>query len=253
MKGDMYQKVTGIVGRITRNGGDISDPAGEIEPKGGSMTDKTEKKKAPNPSHSLNGKTASRNRETFLKNGVLAVHIVNPCTTLLETTIADLQEEFRIAVLSFGPMPVKANGRTPVHFLQIGNKRDLFAADIDRALNRIPLDQTDILFIVNRENPENRDCYDLGEDLKCVVLGASEATDLLTKCSGMIAGSQLAIVDLADDEDSDPFQYVASIKALDPKLECICLSTAKKNNINMWYDYLRVKTSNKKSCLKHDL
>ena len=95
----------------------------------------------------------------------------------------------------------------------------LDAHTVDHALDALPLDQLDVLFV---ENVGNLICpadFPLGTDREMVVISVTEGDDMVRKHPKIFAQTDLVVVnkvDLAAAVDVDPRRLVADYAILNP-------------------------------------
>src|SRR6201997_941846 len=118
-------------------------------------------------------------RERFRKAGVLAVSLVSSPgsgkTALLEKTLTQLQPRYRVAAL-VGDLATEndaarlARSKAPARQITTGTLCHLEAAMVQKALEDWDLNQLDFLFIENVGNLVCPSSYDLGENLRLVLM-----------------------------------------------------------------------------------
>ena len=134
-----------------------------------------------------NDEVARELRRQFHDAGVFVVSLVSSPgsgkTAFLEKTLTLLQPRHRVAAL-VGDLATEndairlARSRAPVKQIITGTVCHLEAAMIQQALESWQLDQLDYLFIENVGNLVCPSSYDLGEDLRLVLLSVTEVDHL---------------------------------------------------------------------------
>jgi hydrogenase nickel incorporation protein HypB len=154
-----------------------------------------------------NDALAAVNRDALVRHGVFAINLVSSPgagkTTLLERTIAALDGRLRIAVVE-GDVQTDLDAQrvakygVPVVQIVTNGGCHLEARLVQDALARLDLAATDVLVIENVGNlvcPAN---FDLGEDLKVVVLSVTEGDDKPLKYPAMFQRASVLIINKID-------------------------------------------------------
>ena len=154
-----------------------------------------------------NDALAAVNRDALVRHGVFALNLVSSPgagkTTLLERTIAALDGRLRIAVVE-GDVQTDLDAQrvakygVPVVQIVTNGGCHLEARLVQDALARLDLAATDVLIIENVGNlvcPAN---FDLGEDLKVVVLSVTEGDDKPLKYPAMFQRAAVLIINKID-------------------------------------------------------
>src|ERR1700756_109338 len=125
-------------------------------------------------------------REQFRAAGVFVVSLVSSPgsgkTTFLEKTLTQLQPHYRVAAL-VGDLATEndavrlARSQAPVKQITTGTLCHLEAAMVERALADWNTGPLDFLFIENVGNLVCPSSYDLGENLRLVLLSVTEGED----------------------------------------------------------------------------
>jgi len=182
-----------------------------------------------------NRKIASDIRNKFREKGILAVNLLSSPgsgkTTLLEALAVRLASRFKIGVIE-GDIEterdaerIRARG-IPAWQITTGGACHLEARMVGRVLAKVPAD-LDFLFIENVGNlvcPAN---YDLGEELRFVLLSSPEGDDKPKKYPEAFLSSQVLVLTKADLLPYLPFDAgKARREALDinPKLKSFTVS-----------------------------
>jgi hydrogenase nickel incorporation protein HypB len=150
---------------------------------------------------------AATNRDALVRHGVFAINLVSSPgagkTTLLERTIAALDGRLRIAVVE-GDVQTDLDAQrvakygVPVVQIVTNGGCHLEARLVQDALARLDLASADVLVIENVGNlvcPAN---FDLGEDLKVVVLSVTEGDDKPLKYPAMFQRASVLIINKID-------------------------------------------------------
>ena len=158
-------------------------------------------------------------RERFEAAGVCVVGLVSSPgsgkTAFLEKLLAGLARNFEVAAL-VGDLAtendaVRLQRATPnVRQITTGTICHLDAQMIERALDGWRLDQLDFLFIENVGNLVCPSSYDLGEELRFVLLSATEGEDKPLKYPTIFNSSDAAIITKMDMAEAAEFDLTAA-------------------------------------------
>jgi hydrogenase nickel incorporation protein HypB len=179
-------------------------------------------------------------RDRFRAQGTHAVSLVSSPgagkTTFLEKTLTLLKPHYRVAAL-VGDLATENDalrlGRSgvPVRQITTGTLCHLEAAMIERALEDWNLGKLDILFVENVGNLVCPASYDLGEDLRMVLLSVTEGEDKPLKYPTIFNSADVAVItkiDLAAAVEFDERAANANIQAVRPGMQVFKVS-AKTN------------------------
>jgi hydrogenase nickel incorporation protein HypB len=175
-------------------------------------------------------------RQRFRDAGVCVVSLVSSPgagkTTLLEQTLTLLHPRFRVAAL-VGDLATEndaarlARSGAPVRQITTGTVCHLEAAMVQAALDGWALDELDFLFIENVGNLVCPSSYDLGENLRFVVLSVTEGEDKPLKYPTIFNTSDVALItktDLAEPAGFDWGTALASIQSVRPGMQTLGVS-----------------------------
>ena len=175
-------------------------------------------------------------RERFHEAGVLVVSLVSSPgsgkTAFLEKTLTLLHSRYRVAAL-VGDLATEndavrlARSQAPVKQIITGTVCHLEAAMVQNALADWDLHQLDFLFIENVGNLVCPSSYDLGEDLRFVLLSVTEGEDKPLKYPTIFNSADVAIITKADLVNAVEFDEAAAIRnihAVRPGMEILKLS-----------------------------
>jgi len=163
-------------------------------------------------------------REEFRRSGVFVVSLVSSPgagkTTLLEKTLAGLQGSRRVAAL-VGDLATENDARrlarsgAPVRQIVTGTVCHLDAMMVRRALEGWDLSALDFLFIENVGNLVCPAAYDLGEELRLVLVSVTEGEDKPLKYPPIFHGADLVVITKTDLADAVGFDRQALRKNLE--------------------------------------
>jgi hydrogenase nickel incorporation protein HypB len=201
---------------------------------------------------------AERNRGYFLGRGLLALNIVSSPgagkTTLLERTLDEFGMEVRCAVL-VGDLETDNDGRrlnrphASVAQITTGTVCHLDAGMIARAAESIDLEGARVLFIENVGNLVCPASFDLGEQIRVVLLSTTEGEDKPLKYPPIFKSAHVVLLTKVDVADALGFSRqvaVENIRRVAPQAEIIELSSRSGEGIARWYDYLRARLPKKR-------
>lgn len=200
-----------------------------------------------------NDEVARGLRGRFQEAGVLVVSLVSSPgsgkTTFLERALARLRLQCRPAAL-VGDLATDndalrlARSQAPVRQITTGALCHLEAAMVERTLEGWNLEDLDILFIENVGNLVCPASYDLGEDLRLVLLSVTEGEDKPLKYPTIFNSADIAVVtkmDLAEVVEFDRTVARANIEAVRPGMQVFELSAKTEQGMNELLAYLQQK------------
>ena len=179
-------------------------------------------------------------RERFRAQATFVVSLVSSPgagkTAFLEKTLTRLRPQYRVAAL-VGDLATEndatrlARSQVPVRQITTGTLCHLDAAMIEHALEDWNLGQLDALFVENVGNLVCPASYDLGEDLRIVLLSVTEGEDKPLKYPTIFNSADVAVItkiDLAAAVEFDERAADANIQAVRPGMQVFKIS-AKTN------------------------
>ncbi len=186
-----------------------------------------------------NDRLAAENRKKLSAAGVVCVNIVGSPgagkTTLLEALFAALGGRARPAVIEgdiAGAIDAERIERLGVPVVQINTDGacHLDAGMIAAALADLDLEAVDLLFIENVGNLVCTAGFDLGEQLRVVVLSTVEGDDKAVKYPAIFQGSDALVITKADllrHTNFDPARITADYLRLAPdgRVFQVCATT----------------------------
>ena len=201
---------------------------------------------------SENDHVARHNREHFDKNNVLAVNLMSSPgsgkTALLETTIQQIKEQFRIAVIE-GDLETENDAErirkqgVPAIQITTGSACHLDAHMVHDAVHNLSLKDLDIVFIENVGNLVCPASFDLGQHLNVTLLSVTEGDDKPSKYPVMFRASDLMLLtktDLLDVlDDFDTKKAEQNLRQLASEAPIIELSSRRGDGISSWIIWLK--------------
>jgi len=189
-------------------------------------------------------------RERFREAGVVVVSMVSSPgsgkTAFLEKTLTMLQPRFRVAAL-VGDLATENDAarlrRSEARVEQIitGTVCHLDALMVEKALEGWDVGALDFLFIENVGNLVCPASYDLGEDLRLVLMSVTEGEDKPLKYPTIFNGADIAVItkmDLAEAVEFDWATANANIQAVRPGMQVMSVSAKKGDGMKEWVQYL---------------
>src|SRR5262245_59597691 len=197
-----------------------------------------------------NAELAQRNRQRFHAHKLLVMNILSAPgsgkTSLLERTLSDLRDRLRIGV-QVGDRQTDNDARrlmgrgAPVVQIVTGGCCHLDASMIAQANEKFDLGQLDLLIIENVGNLVCPASYDLGEDLRVVLLSVTEGEDKPLKYPTIFNSADVAIVtksDLAAAVEFDGELLRRNIQAVRPGMRVFQLSAKTGDGMENWLTFL---------------
>jgi hydrogenase nickel incorporation protein HypB len=190
-------------------------------------------------------------RDRFRAAGVFVVSLVSSPgsgkTAFLEKTLTRLRPNYRVAAL-VGDLATEndalrlARSEAPVKQITTGTLCHLEAAMVQSALEGWDLNQLDFLFIENVGNLVCPSSYDLGEDLRLVLISVTEGEDKPLKYPAMFRESRVAVltkIDLLPYVPFDVERAVSCARRVNPGLRFFFTSALTGEGMDEWFSFLR--------------
>src|SRR5258708_22092231 len=194
-------------------------------------------------------------RERFRAAGVFVVSLVSSPgsgkTAFLEKILTLLRSNYRVAAL-VGDLATEndalrlARSKAPVRQITTGTLCHLEAAMVQNALEEEEWDinRLDFLFIENVGNLVCPSSYDLGEDLRIVLISVTEGEDKPLKYPTIFNSADLAVVtkmDLAQAVEFDWHSAYRNIQAVRPGMPVLKLSAKTADGMEEYLNFLRAR------------
>jgi hydrogenase nickel incorporation protein HypB len=189
-------------------------------------------------------------RERFHRAGVFVVSLVSSPgsgkTALLERVLTHLRADDRVAALT-GDLATEndamrlARSQAPVKQITTGTLCHLEAAMVRTALEDWEPESLDFLFIENVGNLVCPSSYDLGEDLRLVLISVTEGEDKPLKYPSIFNSADIAIVtkmDLAEAVEFDWESTYRNIQAVRPGMPVFQLSAKSGDGMEKFLGFL---------------
>jgi hydrogenase nickel incorporation protein HypB len=199
---------------------------------------------------SENQKIANELRSRFQEQGTYCVNMVSSPgsgkTTLLEKTLAGFDRDARVAVLT-GDLQTEndairlARYGFPVQQITTGGVCHLDTGMIVRALDAWGIDRLDLLLIENVGNLVCPSSYDLGENVRVVLLSVTEGEDKPLKYPSTFVKSQLLVLTKSDLLPYVPFDMEAArrnARIVNPEMDMLEVSSLSAQGLDEWRAWL---------------
>jgi len=203
-----------------------------------------------------NDAIAAETRKLLAEHGVLMVNVMSSPgsgkTRLLQRTLARLSPDIAVAVVvgdicTTHDADRLAEGGTPVVQINtepFGGDCHLAAHVVREAISGFDLGAFDLILV---ENVGNLVCpaeFDIGEDLRCVVLSVTEGEDKPVKYPLMFRVCDVALlnkIDLLPHLEYDRELALASIRSIHADIEIFEVSARTDLGLESWLDWLESK------------
>lgn len=200
-----------------------------------------------------NDLSAGRNREIFRQRGIYVFNLISSPgagkTSLLEETLKRLQGELRCAVIE-GDLQTSHDAQriaeTGAPVVQINTRGGchLNADQVRKALDGLPLDALDLLFIENVGNLVCPSSFDLGEHEKVAIMSITEGEDKPVKYPQVFNLAQMLVltkIDLLPHLRFDLDLCKAYARRANPQIEIIETSVYHESGLDPWLEALRAR------------
>lgn len=193
---------------------------------------------------------AAELRHRFADEGVFVISLVSSPgsgkTEFLEKTLRSLAQNYRVMAL-VGDLATAndaerlAHAQVPVKQITTGTICHLDAQMVTNALDEVDLADLDFLFIENVGNLVCPSSYDLGENMRAVLLSVTEGEDKPLKYPTIFNTADIAVITKMDIADAVGFDLEAaklSIDSVRPGMEVIEVSAKTGEGMSGWFDLL---------------
>jgi len=199
---------------------------------------------------SANDRIASRNQSRLDKHGILTINVMSSPgsgkTSLILQTIGKLKREARIAVIegdiasTIDADKVSQQGVTAIQINTAGGCH-LDANMTENALNNLPLDDIDLLFIENVGNLVCPAGFALGEHKRTILLSLPEGDDKPYKYPTMFTEADVVLInkiDLLPYLDFDMTSFTKAVSGLNPEVKIFQVSCKTGQGLEGWVSWL---------------
>jgi hydrogenase nickel incorporation protein HypB len=207
-----------------------------------------------------NDTMAAQNRKVFAEKGLFVINVMSSPgsgkTAILERTLVEIVAEIPSAVI-VGDICTTNDAdrlaRTGAPVVQIntdefGGDCHLAAHVVAEAVSRLDLGEARLLVV---ENVGNLVCpaeFDIGEDIRCVVLSVTEGEDKPLKYPLMFRVCDVALlnkIDLIPHLDFDRETVIANIRAINQTMPIFQVSARTGEGFAPWLEWLKEKVKSK--------
>lgn len=200
---------------------------------------------------------AQKNRKLFKEKGIFTINLMSSPgagkTTLLENTVEALKDKLRMAVIEGdiqSSVDARRIARKGVRAIQINTDGGchLDANMIQNVLAHLDLDKLDLLII---ENVGNLVCpaeFDIGENVKTMILSVTEGDDKPLKYPVMFRESAVLLInkiDLLPYTNCKINNIKKAVLKLNPKIKIFEVSCRTGEGLENWYKWIRQQTKKK--------
>jgi hydrogenase nickel incorporation protein HypB len=189
-------------------------------------------------------------RERFRAAGTFVVSLVSSPgagkTAFLEKTLSSLRTNYRVAAL-VGDLATEndavrlARSEAPAKQITTGTLCHLEATMVEHALADWEIGPLDFLFIENVGNLVCPASYDLGENLRAVLLSVTEGEDKPLKYPTIFNSADVAVItkmDLCEAVECDEGVMRANIQAVRPGMRCFAVSAKTGAGLEDYFQFL---------------
>lgn len=189
-------------------------------------------------------------RDRFRAAGVFVVSLVSSPgsgkTAFLEKTLTLLRPHYRVAAL-VGDLATEndalrlARSQAPVRQITTGTLCHLEAAMVQNALEGWDLNELDFLFVENVGNLVCPSSYDLGEDIRLVLISVTEGEDKPLKYPTIFNTADVAVVTKVDLAAAVEFSWentYKNIQAVRPGMKVFTVSAKTGEGMEGYFDFL---------------
>ncbi len=202
---------------------------------------------------SANEEYAEQNRRLLEKKRKVCLNMISSPgsgkTSILVRTIEQLKGRLRIGVIEgdiateLDAERIRATGAPAVQINTAGACH-LSAAQVNEALEKLPLDELDLIFIENVGNLVCPSAFELGETAKVAVLSVAEGDDKVVKYPALFARAGAMLINKVDlleavgQADFDPAKVERDARKLNKQIEVFVLSAKTGAGFAEWCNWL---------------
>jgi hydrogenase nickel incorporation protein HypB len=201
-------------------------------------------------------------RDQFRGAGVFVVSLVSSPgsgkTTFLEKTLTLLKPKYRVAAL-VGDLATEndavrlARSQAPVKQITTGTLCHLEAAMVQNALQGWNVNELDFLFIENVGNLVCPSSYDLGENLRLVLMSVTEGEDKPLKYPTIFNSADVAVITKNELSQAVEFDWEAARKGIEsvrPGMQIFRLSAKTGEGMEDYLQFLTQQLADHRSLLR---
>jgi hydrogenase nickel incorporation protein HypB len=201
-------------------------------------------------------------RDQFRGAGVFVISLVSSPgsgkTTFLEKTLTLLKPKYRVAAL-VGDLATEndavrlARSQAPVKQITTGTLCHLEAAMVQNALQGWNVNELDFLFIENVGNLVCPSSYDLGENLRLVLMSVTEGEDKPLKYPTIFNSADVAVITKNELSQAVEFDWEAARKGIEsvrPGMQIFRLSAKTGEGMEDYLQFLTQQLADHRSLLR---
>jgi len=201
---------------------------------------------------------AAGNRQDFERMGAYVINMVSSPgsgkTSLIEATVKALKDDVSIFVITGDLMTDNDAARVGRHGVEVsqvttGEACHLDARMIARKLEEWRSREYDLVMIENVGNLVCPASFDLGEDIKVLLISVTEGDDKPIKYPPMVRASGALVIsktDLLPYVDGDPDTIEANALKIQPDIKTFRISCKTGEGIDQWIGWLRSQLETKR-------
>ena len=206
-----------------------------------------------------NDRIAAEIRQSLQDRRILSLNLVSSPgsgkTSLLERTFRELGDRLSMAGIAGDVQTendarrLEAAGARLVRPIVTGGACHLDARMVHQAMAGMDLSRCDVLFVENVGNLVCPSSYDLGEDMKVVLISTTEGDDKPLKYPAMFRRSSVMVInkiDLLGHSDFDLERVRKHARQINGELEIFELSCRTGEGLDTWYGWLMKTAAAKK-------
>jgi hydrogenase nickel incorporation protein HypB len=197
-----------------------------------------------------NERLAERNRGFFRARGLLVLNVLSSPgsgkTTFLRETVRGLGKQLKAGII-VGDLATDNDAKrlresgAPVVQITTGTVCHLEAEMVGRAVKQLDLNGLELLIIENVGNLVCPASFDLGEDLRVVLLSVAEGEDKPLKYPPMFQAADVVIVSKIDLAQACGFEretLAANLRRITPKAKVFETSAKTGQGMEAWREFL---------------
>jgi len=208
---------------------------------------------------SSNEELAAKNRRFLAEHKKLCLNMISSPgsgkTTILTQTVQKLRGKLRIGVIE-GDVQTELDAeriratKAPVIQIETKGACHLSAAQVSGALELLPVDDLDLVFIENVGNLVCPSAFELGETGKVAVLSVAEGDDKPAKYPAIFAKAKAMLINKIDlleavgDTDFNIEKAEADARKLNKNIKVFRVSAKTGEGIPQWCDWLAESVKN---------
>ena len=206
-----------------------------------------------------NDRLAERNRGFFRARGLLVLNVLSAPgsgkTTFLRETVRALAPQLKAGVI-VGDLATDNDAQrlretgAPVVQITTGTVCHLEARMVARAVSQLDLAGLGLLLIENVGNLVCPAAYDLGEDLRVVLLSVTEGEDKPLKYPPMFQGADIVVtskIDLAEACGYDRELALSNLRRIAPRARVFETSAKTGQGMDDWRKFLLAQSAERKT------